>query len=253
MASSYVTHQAPMNTATRWMILAGAVGAVVIAAVTVGFGAELGAGVIVLSVAAGALVLSLRRLFLVVTSLGRGEAEALAMGRATGQGETSSAQRQEQRRVLKAIKELEFDHAMGKLSDADHESISTRYKLRAVELMRATEGEGGLHPSTQQALRGPSPSRQDTADAVADAPGERPPEGGLETAPAVLVQLPVDGGSTPLTVVGAPELAPTTAPDATVQVCGTCEVANDLDARIGTTFRRVEADGWKPSSGGLTV
>ena len=29
--------------------------------------------------------------------------------------------------------------------------------------------------------------------------------------------------------------------------------ANDLDARIGTTFRRVEADGWKPSSGGLTV
>lgn len=222
-----------MNTATRWMILAGAVGVVVIAAVTVGFDAEFGAGVIVLSVAAGALVLSLRRLFLVVISLGRGEAETLAMGRASGQGETSSAQRQEQRRVLKAIKELEFDHAMGKLSDADHESISTRYKLRAVELMRATEGEGGLHPSTQEALRKPSSTPEGTADA-ADASGESPEGPGLgpATGPAVMVQLPVDGGSTPMTVVGVPELSPTTAPDATVQVCGTCEVANDLDARF---------------------
>ena len=29
--------------------------------------------------------------------------------------------------------------------------------------------------------------------------------------------------------------------------------ANDIDARIGTRFRRVEAVGWKPSTGGLTV
>ncbi len=45
-------------------------------------------------------------------------------------GEMASL-RQEKRRLLQAIKELEFDFSMGKLSPSDYEDIVGRYKLRA--------------------------------------------------------------------------------------------------------------------------
>jgi rRNA maturation endonuclease Nob1 len=42
----------------------------------------------------------------------------------------------EKRILLKAIKELEFDHAMGKLSAADHAEIAGRYRARAIAVLR---------------------------------------------------------------------------------------------------------------------
>jgi hypothetical protein len=38
--------------------------------------------------------------------------------------------------VLRSIKELEFDHAMGKVAEADFTNISTRLRARAVALMQ---------------------------------------------------------------------------------------------------------------------
>ena len=226
--STSTTPQTVVHGTARWAMLASAVGLVVMAAVTVGFGAELGASVLVLSVAAVALVLSLRRLFLVVMSLGRGEAQALAQGRVAGQGLGATARRQEQRRVLKAIKELEFDHAMGKLSDADHERIAARYKLRAVELMRASDiDDASLHPLTQAALagdQGPKVASGDARFPSNDAAGVAEMEAkGVAGVTGCAVRT--------LTVAGAPEPS-STAADATVVVCGSCEVANDLDARF---------------------
>ena len=45
----------------------------------------------------------------------------------------------EKRSLLKAIKEIEFDHAMGKMSDADAEEISRFYRNRAIEIIKALE------------------------------------------------------------------------------------------------------------------
>jgi hypothetical protein len=42
----------------------------------------------------------------------------------------------DKRILLKAIKELEFDHAMGKLSDADFRDLVTSYRARAVAVLR---------------------------------------------------------------------------------------------------------------------
>jgi len=41
-----------------------------------------------------------------------------------------------------ALREIEFDRATGKLSDADYAELKTRYTGRALEAMRAEKGEG---------------------------------------------------------------------------------------------------------------
>jgi hypothetical protein len=46
----------------------------------------------------------------------------------------------EKRSLLKAIKEIEFDHAMGKLSAKDAAELTRYYRARAIELIKAMEG-----------------------------------------------------------------------------------------------------------------
>jgi zinc ribbon protein len=48
----------------------------------------------------------------------------------------------EKRHLLKAIKEIEFDHDMGKIDDRDAEEVVRRYRARAVEIMRALDDQG---------------------------------------------------------------------------------------------------------------
>jgi hypothetical protein len=49
---------------------------------------------------------------------------------------TRAAIEREKNLVLRSIKELEFDHAMGKVSDVDFEEMTARLRARAVRLMR---------------------------------------------------------------------------------------------------------------------
>ncbi len=45
----------------------------------------------------------------------------------------------EKRSLLKAIKEIDFDHQMGKMSDADAAQLTRTYRARAVEVIKALE------------------------------------------------------------------------------------------------------------------
>lgn len=102
-----------------------------------------------LGVAGVALLYALSRLYAVVAALA-GPAlpvEARSLGR------TKAELRDEKRRLLRAIKELEFDFGMGKLSKGDFESVSATYKARAIEVMRALDGAGDLHPELAALLR----------------------------------------------------------------------------------------------------
>jgi hypothetical protein len=45
--------------------------------------------------------------------------------------------------VLRSIKELEFDFAMGKVAQADFDEMSTRLRQRAIGLMRQLDEGGG--------------------------------------------------------------------------------------------------------------
>ena len=58
-------------------------------------------------------------------------------------GRTRAALERERMLVLRSIKEVEFDRAMRKISDADYNEIVPRLRTRAVGLVRQLEGGGG--------------------------------------------------------------------------------------------------------------
>ena len=57
--------------------------------------------------------------------------------------------------ALRALREIEFDRATGKLSDADYESLQTKYTAEALAALRAEEGR--LVASAPGTTRSPSP------------------------------------------------------------------------------------------------
>ncbi|HEX6839605.1 MAG TPA: zinc ribbon domain-containing protein [Polyangia bacterium] len=48
----------------------------------------------------------------------------------------------EKQALLKALKELDFDHQMGKVSDKDFADISSTYRARAIRVMRQLDDAG---------------------------------------------------------------------------------------------------------------
>jgi hypothetical protein len=58
-------------------------------------------------------------------------------------GRTRAALEREKTLVLRSIKELEFDYAMGKVAKADFEEMSARLRARAAGLIRQLDAGGG--------------------------------------------------------------------------------------------------------------
>ena len=58
-------------------------------------------------------------------------------------GRTRIALEREKTLVLRSIKELEFDFAMGKIAKADFDEMSGRLRARALGLMRQLDAGGG--------------------------------------------------------------------------------------------------------------
>lgn len=177
------------------------VGGVILFVVLVGFGgAQVEAPTVGLAFAGTMLLYALRRLFLVAAALGRsGDVTDLGLGRVS-----KRELRDEKRRLLRAIKELEFDYGMGKLSKQDYESVSSAYKMRAIEVMRALEGNADLHPEVAALLRGESPASAEAAESDDAA------EPGASSAGADEPAASADAGT----------------------ACPSCEVKNDDDARF---------------------
>jgi hypothetical protein len=58
-------------------------------------------------------------------------------------GRTRIALEREKALVLRSLKELEFDFAMGKMAKADYDEMSSRLRARALGLMRQLDAGGG--------------------------------------------------------------------------------------------------------------
>ncbi len=106
-----------------------------------------------LVVAAGALVLALSSLYRMAIALARPPVEVEIDRADVASVASVRALREERRRVLRAINELQFDYEMGKLSDEDYQKVREGYELRAVEVMRALDSESKLHPALAEVLR----------------------------------------------------------------------------------------------------
>ena len=101
------------------------------------------------------------------------------------------------------IKELDFDHSMGKISSEDHRAVRQRYEARAIEVMRVLEGAPALHPELVALLA----AREGAATAAAPVHPEGP------------------SGREP----GIPSSAD---PEPTMAACLQCDGSNDPDARF---------------------
>ncbi|MBZ5559583.1 MAG: hypothetical protein LAO77_20125 [Acidobacteriia bacterium] len=65
---------------------------------------------------------------------------------------TRTALEREKMLALRSIKELEFDRAMGKLSDADWQEMSSRLRVRAARLMRQLDAGTGYREQIEKDL-----------------------------------------------------------------------------------------------------
>jgi len=70
--------------------------------------------------------------------------------------------------VLRSIKELEFDKAMGKTSEADFVQLSASLRARAVSLMQELDRAAGVRPSASASAKAAS-STCERCDTVNDA------------------------------------------------------------------------------------
>jgi len=119
-------------------------------------------------------------------------------------GRTRAALEREKALVLKAIKELEFDRAMGKVSEADWQEMTARLRARALRLIRQLdEGSAAYRELIERELN----ARRQAAE-LQVAPQARPRAQGSSLPEAT----PVAGSS--------------------VRTCRRCGAANDRDARF---------------------
>jgi len=114
---------------------------------------------------------------------------------------TRAAVEREKQLVLRSLKELEFDRAMGKVSSHDFDEMGGRLRARAISLMKQLDVEAvDFLAVIEQELRG-----------RLEAAGENPDA--------------ASGGA------AAPAVSPASSSPAGL-VCEDCETANDVDARF---------------------
>ena len=122
-------------------------------------------------------------------------------------GRTRAALEREKTLVLRAIKDLEFDRAMGKIAEKDFAEMSARLRARAARLLRQLDSGANYRDEIEQEI-----ARR--VGAGPDAPAhDKQAGGGMKPSPA----------ATPLvTDAGA---------DRAARACA-CGVTNDPDARF---------------------
>lgn len=144
--------------------LAGLLGATIVVFLSKG---HTPAGIILLSLTifgAGAVGLAAWRTFAPLS--GRHEVTSVTV---LG-GRTRAALEREKALVLRSIKELEFDRAMGKVSERDFTEMSGRLRARAGRLIRQLDAGSSYRADIERELQrrlGPTPGGGASAPAVA--------------------------------------------------------------------------------------
>jgi hypothetical protein len=120
--------------------------AVVVAAVL--FGNIFGLGLGLLIIGGGVLFGSI---WLIWSSLqGLGSDAPITLEEALSLG-APSAEEEQKRAVLRALKDLEYERAVGKISDEDYASLAEHYRSEAKRLLRAVDADSG--PGRERAER----------------------------------------------------------------------------------------------------
>ena len=200
-----------MNESTRpdalepWQLftLAGLIGATIVVFVSAG---QTPAGIILLSLtiftAAVVGVAAWRTLSPLIGSDERGPSPVLG-------GRTRAALEREKTLVLRSIKELEFDRAMGKVSDKDFAEMSARLRARAAGLMRQLDVGSAYRDQIEKEIA----RRVNQAPVARTLPGSR---GEPDPSP---------GSGSPRAESRGDTARPT-------RICAGCRTENDTDAKF---------------------
>lgn len=109
-----------------------------------------GPHLVVLTMGASILLLAILALWNSVRSLtGEIEVEPALI---EAQNHIVSSRANEKDRVLRALKDLENEHAIGKLDDADFKAVSAKYREEAKDLLREIDAEVAPHREKAEAL-----------------------------------------------------------------------------------------------------
>jgi hypothetical protein len=173
-----------------------------------------GVQLVVLTLAAGALLLVIWLLWGSVQALA-GESE-LSFEEAFSMG-TRSAEEEQKRAVLRALKDLDYERSVGKISEEDYHEYSARYRAEAKRLIR--DLDENLAEARQQVER-ELERRMRKLEQQKSADGDELPE----AAPVALVE----ASSNPENP--APEA--TKKPEKLARECLACQARNELDARF---------------------
>ena len=188
------TSTEPQPTFEPWQLftLAGLIGATI--AVFMARGEPPGAVIMIsLTIFAAAVVgIAALRTFLPLTQ------KSATFGPRLLGGRTRAALEREKTLVLRSIKELEFDHAMGKVSEKDFADMGARLRARATRLMRQLDAGAGYRSEIEKEI----------TKRIGDAP------------PVAASQQQAGGGSKEK---DPPYVAGT---------CTSCGTSNDTDARF---------------------
>src|SRR4029079_11356507 len=112
-------------------------------------GATMGAPAVILVLAGGALIAVIAVFWESVRTLA-GEtplsgADAYALG-------APRAEEEQKRAVLRALKDLEFERSVGKISQEDYDALVAKYRAEAKRLLRALDEEMGPERDKVEAL-----------------------------------------------------------------------------------------------------
>jgi len=146
MSSETSTESQPAFEPWQLFTLAGLIGATIAVFMARG---ESPAAVIMISLtifAAAAVGIAALRTFLPLTQKAPTDAARILGGR------TRAALEREKTLLLRSIKELEFDRAMGKVSEKDFVEMSGRLRARAVRLMRQLDAGAGYRSDIEREI-----------------------------------------------------------------------------------------------------
>ena len=190
-------------------------------------GTLFGVQLVVLTLAAAALLLVIWLLWTSVQALA-GESE-LTFEEAFSLG-ARSAEEEQKRAVLRALKDLEYERSVGKISEEDYHEYSARYRAEAKRLIQSldenlAEGRKQVEAELERRLSKKSAKSKPSEAPEAEASTESAPENSAQS-------LPEKAKADPLQ-----------SPTATV-ICAACWVKNEPDARFckGCGKSMVEAE-----------
>jgi rRNA maturation endonuclease Nob1 len=208
-----------------WAVLGGVAAG---AWAKLGMGMGLGPPLVMTGLGGFTLVLAAAALWRVVDPLTRAEGRAPVDLRAPHRIRELEREKQA---VLKAIKEIELDYQMRKISEPDYREMIERYRARALRILGDLAAGNDYRVLIERELKG----RLSAMGRVSAAAAATAAEVNLAEAPTAAARMPVPAGAVaaaPLATGQRPSATPPGQDEPRPIRCAGCQTVNDLDAQF---------------------